>query len=233
LFERDPKAFPDTASAGAATVMMGDIAQTDDAAVTLRLEVVTQTPIERIEVRNGTEVLTTLRGYAAEDLGNRIRVLWSGAEYRGRGRDTNWKGSARFAGATVRALRKVNAWNPERLLALTGADTVEWDAITTGNFGGFDAWLEGDGDELAIDTNLGSLRMPLTDIGVEDTVMEAGGLARRIRVFRLPETMRQRELTAAVDVALKPAGDNPLWVCVTTEDGFQAWSSPIYLFRQV
>jgi hypothetical protein len=30
----------------------------------------------------------------------------------------------------------------------------------------------------------------------------------------------------------KPSGDNPIWVCVTTEDGFQAWSSPIYAFNK-
>ena len=30
---------------------------------------------------------------------------------------------------------------------------------------------------------------------------------------------------------VEPGADNPLWVCVTTEDGFQAWSSPIYAFR--
>ena len=27
------------------------------------------------------------------------------------------------------------------------------------------------------------------------------------------------------------AGDNPLWICVYTEDGFQAWSSPVFVFR--
>jgi len=30
---------------------------------------------------------------------------------------------------------------------------------------------------------------------------------------------------------MRAHGDNPLWVCVTTEDGFQAWSSPIFVFR--
>ena len=40
-----------------------------------------------------------------------------------------------------------------------------------------------------------------------------------------------RTLSAEVKIPLKPDADNPLWVCVTTEDGFQAWSSPIYAFR--
>jgi hypothetical protein len=34
-----------------------------------------------------------------------------------------------------------------------------------------------------------------------------------------------------VRVPLRASGDNPLWVCVTTEDGFQACSSPVFVFR--
>ena len=77
-----------------------------------------------------------------------------------------------------------------------------------------------------------SKRIPaLAEIGLEDTVLEAGGLARRLRVFRLPEANPVREMTERLTVDLHETGDNPLWVCVTTEDGFQAWSSPIFVFR--
>ena len=233
LYDRDPKAFAEATTSEVAQVMMGDIAQTDDEEVTLRIEVAAQAPIERIEIRNGAETIETIRGFDAADLGRRIRVVWSGAEYRGRGRDTNWKGRARFGGASICRLAKINAWNPERLLERQGADTVVWDAITTGNFGGFDAWLDihDDGGELEIATNLGALSVPLGEVGLEDTVMEAGGLERRLRAFRLPEDNPHREIVSEVRVRLKDQGDNPLWVCVTTEDGFQAWSSPIYLFR--
>jgi hypothetical protein len=50
-------------------------------------------------------------------------------------------------------------------------------------------------------------------------------------VFRLPEVNPHRSVTHRLRVPLKAQGDNPLWVCVTTEDGFQAWSSPIFAFR--
>ena len=46
----------------------------------------------------------------------------------------------------------------------------------------------------------------------------------------LPEERLARELSFRREVKLEAARDNPLWVCVTTEDGYQAWSSPIYLF---
>jgi hypothetical protein len=232
LFDEDPKAFPDTGSRTVNEVMMGDIVQTSDASVTLKVEVSAQTPIERIEIRNGMEVLKTVRGFGVGELGERIRVVWSGAEYRGRGRETNWKGRASFGGAAIRRMAKINAWNHERTLEQHGTDTVVFDAITTGNFGGFDVWLDHtEGRTLDVSTNLGTLQVPLAEIGLEDTVMEAGGLERKIRVFRLPEENPHRTISTELEIPLKADGDNPLWVCVTTEDGFQAWSSPIYAFK--
>jgi hypothetical protein len=232
LFDRDPNAFPDTGSRETREVMMGDIVRTPCAAAELSLEVQSAAAIERIEIRNGTEVVALLRPFSAAELGPRVRVIWSGAEYRGRGRQTSWIGRARFAGCAIQRIAKINAWNHERLLEQRGRDTVEWDAITTGNFGGFDAWLEeGEGARLELRSNHGDLDVDLGELGMEDVVREAGGLERRLRVFRLPERNPVREMRERVRIPLRPAGDNPLWVCVTTEDGFQAWSSPVFAFN--
>ena len=83
LFDRDPNVFDDATATRVDEVMMGDIVRTGDERVTLRIEVVAQAPIERIEVRNGLDVVRTLRPFDRSGLGDRIRVLWSGAEYRG------------------------------------------------------------------------------------------------------------------------------------------------------
>ena len=131
-------------------------------------------------------------------------------------------------------MEKINAWNHERRLEVAGPDTIAFDAITTGNYGGFDVWLGpgADPDGVAtIETNHGTLAVHRTDIGIGDTAMEAGGLDRRVRVFRLPEMLTAREMRAAVRIPLREEGDNPLWISVYTEDGFQAWSSPIFAFR--
>ena len=79
----------------------------------------------------------------------------------------------------------------------------------------------------------GSIAMELDDIGLEDCIMEAGGLERRIKVFRLPNAISTREMTESVTLPLRPVGDNPIWICVYTEDGFQAWSSPIFAYRSL
>jgi hypothetical protein len=57
-----------------------------------------------------------------------------------------------------RKWQPINAWNQERLLKTANNDTVVFDAITTGNFGGLDAWLdESPHASLEIKTNHGSL----------------------------------------------------------------------------
>ena len=129
-------------------------------------------------------------------------------------------------------MAKINAWNHERRLEVYGHDLVTLEAITTGNFGGFDVWLEeGAAARLQLSGNHVGTDTALADIGLEDLVLDAGGLGRRMRIFRLPEVMAGGGLSSEVEVPLRDHGDNPLWVRVTTEDGFQAWSSPIYVFR--
>ncbi|SVA56790.1 uncharacterized protein METZ01_LOCUS109644, partial [marine metagenome] len=67
--------------------------------------------------------------------------------------------------------------------------------------------------------------------GMEDEILECGGLERKLKVIRLPDENTHFSLTSEIDVELSTSGDNPLWVCVTTENGFQAWSSPIFVFH--
>ena len=232
VFDRDPNVFPDTESRSVREVMMGDIVQAEDEAIDLNIGVVAGSPIERIDIRNGIENVACRRPYGKNELGSRIRVIWSGAEYRGRGRQTTWLGRATFRGHTIERFAKINAWNHERRLEQTASDTIEWDAMTTGNYGGFDVWLSGQtGGELDLVSNHGSLRSALDDIGFDDIAVDGGGLGRELTVFRLPDANPVRRMEETIRVPLKPDDDNPIWVRVTTEDGHRAWSSPIFVFR--
>lgn len=232
LFERNPDAMPDAATHQVDQAIMGDIVKVTSDTAELSLNVAAHAGIERIEIRNGTTVLETVRPYAEADLGERIRVLWSGAEYRGRGRNTTWRGRAQLDKATIDRFEMINQWNPERLFEQRGSNSVIWDTVTTGNFMGFDVWLSDSREgRLAITTNLGDLSLDLAEIGLGDTVMDAGGLERQLRCFRLPGARLEREISLTRTIDIKDGGDNPIWICVTTEDGYQAWSSPIYLFR--
>ena len=84
---------------------------------------------------------------------------------------------------------------------------------------------------LSIDTALVQCEIPVAEIGLEDLVYEAGGIRRRIRVFRLPDENPHRAVTLERRIDLKDQGDNALYLCLTQEDGHLVWSSPIYVFR--
>ncbi|NNE24153.1 MAG: DUF3604 domain-containing protein [Rhizobiales bacterium] len=231
LYTRDPR-YHDVDPVEVDEIMMGDIAQTGDDAVELTIEAIAHTPIERIDVLNGADLVETVSGHGEADLGNRIRVIWQGAEYRGRGRQTSWRGRAEFSGARIARIAKINVWNHEHPVELDGGNAVTFDTITTGNFGGFDAWLDdGANGTLNIETGHVSASIDLSEIGLADHVLDAGGLDRKIRIYRLPETQHRSSITATVKVPLRPRGDNQIWLRVTTEDGYNAWSSPMFIYR--
>ena len=212
--------------------MMGDILHLPSGGVTLSIDVFGSAPIERLDIFNGLDHVETIRPYSAEELGKRIRVIWEGAEYRGRFRQVIWDGTATFSGNGIEKHSPINFFNRDKTIDRVGNDTLKWRALTTGNLGGFDAWLTSEnGGNLKLDTPLVQLDVPLSDIGYDDHVFDAGGLDRGVRIFRLPEENSYRTMNLERQIELKDAGDNPLFVRVTQEDGHIAWSSPIYVYR--
>ncbi len=230
-YDEDPNIDPSAKATPVRSAMMGDIVRTSDRSVRVRIKVDGSSGIERIELRRGAHTLETLRGYDAAAPGRRIRLVWEGAEYRGRGRMTTWDGQLRVTGNGIRAFKPINFWHLEKTIEPTPEGGLRWESVTTGNFAGADIVLDDPSrGRLAIDTPHVKTSLDVAAIGYEDSVFEAGGLGRRVRVFRLPDAPLPESLEFERDVELAGAGDNPIYVRVTFENGHQAWSSPIYLF---
>ena len=192
LFDEDPALGP-TSSHRVREAMMGDILRNAGRDITLMVRVLGSAPIERVELRRGREVLETLRPYATPTQSRRLRVIWEGAEYRGRGRQTIWDGSATVRDNSITEVGRINFWNPDKSIDREG-DYLEWEALTTGNFGGFDLFLrDPDAGRLEVLTEHASLDLPISEIGVEPVVCEAGGLARKLSVRRLPEQLSRAQ----------------------------------------
>jgi hypothetical protein len=231
LYHDDPALGPAEGRA-AEQAMMGDIVQLPEGGVRLSVELAAAVPIERLDIFNGLDHLETVRPYGADELGNRVRVIWEGAEYRGRFRQVIWDGTATLSDNRILDARPINFFNLDKTLEWVGETGLRWRALTTGNLGGIDLWLADPyAGTLKLETAPVKCGVPLEEIGLDDEVIEAGGLGRRVRLFRLPESNPHRRMTVARSIELKPEGDNPLYVRATLEDGHVAWSSPIYLFR--
>ena len=235
LYLDDPALHKDCRTEPCATAMMGDIIHLPSGDVQLDLSVTAGSPIRRIDLFNGLDHIECHRPYTEADLGDRIGMLWEGAEYRGRFRAVPWDGSAKFDSATVTSAVPVNFFNRDKTLDMPEGNTLAWKSVTTGNFAGFIAALDNSRDgSLHIDTPLITQTVALADIGYEDTELDASDvLPRGIRLFRLPDHNPHTGIRMTRTLSPIDGRDNPFYVRVTLEDGTQAWSSPVYVLRSV
>jgi hypothetical protein len=229
-FAEDPQLGP-TNELSVREAHMGDIIRPGSVPMRLTAEVIGTAPIDRVDVLHGTRVAQTVRAFAAADLGRRVRVLWQGAEYRGRGRETVWQGKLSLTGNRFTRFAPVNFLNPERKVEETAAGTgLRWTSVTTGNLAGVDLWLDdARRGTLTLESNVVSGEVDLAALADDTIVLEGGGLGRRISVYRLPEADWSRRAVVDHTVAFPGGADLPVYVRVTQSDGHQAWSSPIYL----
>lgn len=210
---------------------MGAIIRPGGVPMRLSAEVIGTTPIERVDVLHGMSVVQTFHPYVASDLGRRVRVLWQGAEYRGRGRETLWQGKLTIAGNHIARFAPVNFLNPERKVTETqpGA-ALSWSSVTTGNLAGIDLWLEdADRGTLQVETNFVSGTVELSSLKDQTAAFDGGGLGRRLSIYRLPEADWSARVSLDRSIAFSGGADLPVYIRVTQSDGHQAWTSPIYL----
>jgi Protein of unknown function (DUF3604) len=232
LYHDDPALGPAEGKVTRAA-MMGDIVHLPGGTAELAVDILTTVPIERVDLFNGLDHVETIRPYGPDQLGDRIRVMWEGAEYRGRFRQVIWDGTAHLSGNRILDARPFNFFNRDKTLDRIGDNGLEWKALTTGNIGGFDIWVEDAyGGTLKIETPLVSCGVPLEEIGYDDEIFDKSGiLPRYLKLFRLPSENTHRRMRFKRRVDLRDTGDNPLFIRLTQEDGTLAWTSPIYVFR--
>lgn len=231
-FERDPAEYADAPSHQVDELLVGDIAQVNDDEVELTVIAIGSAPIEKIDVFDGTDRLVTHRTYGEDDLGARVRLTFSGAEYRGRSRTTTWDGDLKLTGNAILSAEMFNNWNLDRGIQTQSADGLTWKAVTSGNYCGIDLWLKSaDAGNLTINTPHAHESLAITELGAEETIIDAGALERRIAVQRLPGRLEDCRAEFKIICPVRPEGDTRLYVRVQQIDGHRAWTSPIYLFR--
>ena len=139
----DPNRRAGDARASARSAMMGDILQSSDKRCGVHAS--RRMPRRRSSgwrSATASTMLETWRPYDDAALGRRIRVIWEGSEYRGRGRQTVWDGGCTLDGNSFERFTPINMWNLDKKIEQTGAGRRStWTALTTGGFGGFDAVL--------------------------------------------------------------------------------------------
>lgn len=211
------------------TGIMGDLIKSNSDKATLKVRVIGSAPIESIEVRNGSTVVETFRPFNNDECGNRIKVVWSGAEVRGRDRITVWDGNLQVQRNTIIDSKAVNFWNYNNQLEKRKENGIAWKSITTGGLSGVILTLEKpDTGLIKINTFQKNVECQIDLIGIEPSVWDCGGLQKKIEIYRLPDYQKSSEFSFSVPLTRLHSGDNPIYIKVTQEDGHMAWTSPVY-----
>jgi hypothetical protein len=214
----------------ARSAIMGDVIEVGTGVPCLHVRVVGTAPVESVEVRNGPTVVKTLRPYGEDDLGRRVKVVWSGAEVRGRDRIVRWDGGLRVRGNTILGATPINFWNANQQLEKIASQQLVWKSITTGGVTGVILALKQlNAGSLDIDTHQCRVECEIGSVGLEPMRWDCGGLRKEIKVYRLPDRQASCEFSFSLPLADLHRGDNPIYVRVTQVDGHMAWTSPVYL----
>jgi hypothetical protein len=212
------------------SAMIGDIVEVGRGIPCLYGRLVGTAPIESVEIRNGLDVVRTLRPYGEENLGKRVKIVWSGAEVRGRDRMTLWDGDLRVDDNSIVAVTPINFWNANQPFEKKGNQQLNWKSVTTGGLTGLIITLDNpDAGTLSVNTAQRKLTCEIASLELEPKVWDCGGLRKEIRICRLPKQQRSCEFVFAQPLADLHTGDNPIYIRMTQEDGHMAWSSPIYV----
>ncbi len=216
--------------AGGQSVPMGGVLA-DSGDLRLRIAVHGSAPLQEVQVRNGADPLETLRPFAGNAGGQRLKLSWGGAEVRGRDRLCCWDGELFIEGSRLTALQPVNFWNPDSQPE-AGHDRVRWQSVTAGGDSGLILTLS-DFDQARLHITTPHLQRSFALGELHGELRCAcGGLGRHLTLLRLPDQDPSRTMEFEIPVSHLRPGDNPIWLRVTQLDGHQAWSSPIYVVRQ-
>jgi len=210
--------------------ILGDAIDAGPGTPHLHVQVVSTAPIESVQVRNGLRVVKTLRPYGQDDLGRRVKVVWSGAEVRGRDRMTKWDGGLRVRGNSIVDATPINFWNANQPLEKLSNDQLAWKSVTTGGVTGVILTLaESNAGIIEMDTLQQRVECEIASLGLEPKVWPCGGLHKEIQAYRLPDQQPSCQFSFVLPLTNLRPGDNPIYIRMAQEDGHMAWTSPVYL----
>ncbi len=220
-------------SSSGETGFMGDVICEPEDHARLKARIAGTAPVERVDVFNGTKKIKTLRPYSKADLGRRVKIMWSGAEVKGRARGVVWDGSLKISRNRILKISPLNFWNPEGLPCLSPGNRVVWKSVTTGGGSGMILTLEKpQSGVIEITTVQKRLKCRMKSLGLSPRRWKCGGIEKQLEIMRLPDEREDNQFSFSMPLKSLGGGDNPIYIRVRQEDGHAAWTSPVYLVKE-
>jgi hypothetical protein len=215
---------------------MGSVISTGKTA-RLKTTVTGTAPLESVRIFRGKEVLHTWQPEAFRQLGDsrKIRVSWKGSRIRGRARRVTWDGKVLLSGATI-VSAEGHFDTPVDRITSQSANEIDFISQTTGDADWIDVIVDLPGQgRLTFDSKAGKCDVPLADLTNEAPrkTYPFGGLDMEVTIQRYPEHVAETRAAIRIDIVPPNTGKTPYFVKVTQVDGHMAWSSPIYVTREL
>ncbi len=188
-------------------------------------------PLDSVEILRGrvplyTHPLVEPHGHTP----NRIRIVWSGARLKTRGRHTRWDGRLQIEDGKFGKPQAFAFDNPRQGITGSTPHLITWTSITSGDLDGLVVPLiDAQGAVCTFETEPISFRFHPRDLTPEPRVWDAGGVQQKVAVSLDREQPGPASTAFTFTDTSPEKGVNPYYVRVTQEDGEMAWSSPIYV----
>lgn len=159
-----------------------------------------------------------------------IRVAWSGARLKSRGRHTNWEGSLKVADGAFGSVTEFAFDSPRQGVTYQSDKEIRWRSITCGDLDGLIVEVEsGNNPRFRFESHPVSFSFSLSELRSSPVSRDAGRVDQKVEVSlaRAVHGPGEADFTF-VDEEVEP-GTHPYYVRVMQEDGEMAWSSPLYI----
>ncbi|MFC1978528.1 DUF3604 domain-containing protein [Chloroflexota bacterium] len=209
--------------------MMGDEYATGSAP-TLSVEAVGTAPVDAVEIIRGSEVIYT---YPPLDVfppvRNRLKIVWSGAKVKGRGRQTVWDGGLSIDKGVIISVSDYASNLSWQGITDRNKKSVKWRSSTSGDYKGI--IVDFDMPEDAVITfNAGPVELSFIMKEVRPVkVVDAGGVEQKVVISQVPREDPSANMIFSYTDEEAKKGLNAYWVKVVQCNGEMAWSSPIFI----
>lgn len=197
----------------------------------LRVWAAGTSPLEWIEILRDTEVVhrRVLRPQAQPGA-RRLRVAWSGARIRGRGRSSRWDGSLRVRGASIRAAFAWGFETPGQGILFHDERDVRWRSTTSGDPDGVELDIDApQGAVLTFETDPATFSLPLGELEHGSYIHVVGDLDQQVEVSWVSTDLGPMEAFLEWEDSTATVGTHAYWVRLLQTDTHAAWTSPIFV----
>jgi len=158
-----------------------------------------------------------------------VRIVWEGAEGRGRRRSTDWAGDLSVQGCTLTDVSTVGFDHLGEGLTEKSSNKIKWSSHTEGDQDGIEITLSSTQGKLDFNTYPVSFSIDLDDIGQHGLTYEAGGEGRKVTIEWIDPSVDIFDLSIAHTIPIAQLEPGLYFLKIIQRDCSMAWTSPFYL----